>query len=132
MNGAVMKPYFYILLLPLLFGCNSKNVALEGLQANAKHFKDTANTEYLLTNDAIVYFTLKDNNLLLQLINKDVQSTNKIQSCTINKKEYPVTEDTTKEWDNNYIILLNKKLNKISIKCTLSNGSSIKKIIKRK
>lgn len=127
-----MKPYTYLLLLPLLVGCSSKDIALKTLEANAQQFSDTVNTEYLLTNTAIVYFTLKGNELHLQLINKDIQSDVKIQSCSVNHKEYPVIEDKTKKWDNNYIVTLDKSLNRVSVKCTLTSGDTIAKTIRRK
>jgi hypothetical protein len=125
-----MKYYHLLLLVPFFVACSSKNAALEHLENNAKKFKDISNTEYLLNDKEIAYFTLDKNRVTIQLINRDPFLDNKIKECTINNKKFAVTEDTQSKWDNNYIIELDKPLESAAIKCTLTDGSQIAKTIK--
>ena len=126
-----MKFYHLLVAIPLFVACSSKDEALNHLNQNAIKFKNFANTEYLLNDKEIVYFTLRDDSLKIQLINRDRESENKIVSCTINKKSYPISEDLQSSWNNNYIIALEKPLSRAKIKCKLSDGRTIKKSIKK-
>ena len=125
-----MKYYHLMILIPLFTACTSKNASLENLEANAKEFNDFSNSAYLIDDKEIVYFTLSGNQIEIQLINKDRLSENKIVACSVNKKPVAVTEDSSKNWDNNYIITLDKVVKKAKIECKLSDGSTIKKTVK--
>ncbi len=120
-----MKYYHLLLLIPFLIACSNKNPAMEHLEKNAQHFKDLSNTEYLMTQNEIAYFTLTDTMVHIQLINRDPSSDNNITNCTINKKSYDVVKDTQSSWNNNYIISLNKKIKSAKIICTLTDGTKI-------
>ena len=118
-----------MILIPLFTACTSKNPEMENLEANAQKYKDFSNTEYLLTDKEIAYFTLSNNQIQIQLINKDSLSENKIIDCTVNQKSVTVSEDNNSKWDNHYIITLPQKIKKADIKCTLTDGTVIQKSI---
>ena len=129
MNGDSMKSYRLMILIPLFAACTSHNASLENLEANAKEFNDFSNSAYLINDKEILFFTLSGNQIEIQLINKDRLSENKIVECSVNKKTVAVTEDSSKDWDNNYIITLDQAVKKAKIECKLSDGSTIKKTL---
>lgn len=102
---------------------------MEHLEANAKEFNDFSNSAYLIDDKEIVYFTLSDKKIQIQLINRDQLSENRIVECSVNKKPVTVTEDSSKDWDNNYIITLKRAVQKAKIQCKLSDGTTIQKTI---
>ncbi|HGZ69823.1 MAG TPA: hypothetical protein ENK74_00300, partial [Nitratifractor sp.] len=82
-----MKYYHLLLMVPFFVACSSKNAALDHLEGNAKKFKDLSNTEYLLSDKEIAYFTLTQDSVIIQLINRDPLLDNKIQECMVNSKK---------------------------------------------
>ncbi len=124
-----MKYYHLMILIPLFTACSSKNPGMEHLESNAQKYEEFSNTQYLLTDKEIAFFTLNNHQIKIQLINKDSLSENKIVSCSVNKKSVPVIEDNSSNWNNHYIITLSQKIKKANIECTLTDGTVIHKSI---
>jgi len=124
-----MKYYQLMILIPFLVACTSKNPGMEQLEANARNYNDLSNTAYLLNENEIAYFTLENKRIKIQLINKDRFSENKIVDCRVNNKHFPISEDSSKNWDNTYVIELDKAMKDAIIECKLGDGTAIKQTI---
>ena len=128
-----MKLLKYALIIPILIGCSSKNNSFEVLKANAKSYEEIANTEAYRSKDAIVFFTLKDRKLKIDLIDKRSENEElELLECKINKLRYlPIKDFKNQEIGKHYYIVLKKRDKRLKIKCKLNNNEVVKVSLKR-
>jgi len=132
-----MKLLKFALIVPILIGCSSKNNSIEVLKANAKSYKEVANTTAYRGDEAIIYFNIDNNRLNINLVDKNEVNeldTLSINECKVNKDIYTPIEDPqadSQEAGKHYYIDLNKDYKKLKIECKLSNGKVVKKSLKK-
>jgi len=126
-----MKLLKYALIIPIIYGCSSKNNSIEVLKANAKSYTEISNTVAYNSADAIVYFNIDKSILNINLIDKSDLDNLAITECKINKTTYIPTQIDTTEVGKHYTITLKSKKKSIKIKCKLNNNKVIKKSLKR-
>ncbi len=126
-----MKFLKYAIVIPILIGCNSNNNSIEILKKNAKSYEEISNTIAYRSKDAIVYFTLYDNYLKINLIDKSDDKELEINSCNINSKDVLLERVDNGNLGLTYKAEVMKNIKKFKIKCILNNGENIDKTIVR-
>lgn len=122
-----MKQLKYLLILPLLLGCNSKNNSIEVLKANAQNYSKTANTYAYKSKSIIGYFRLNKNKINIKIIEKNQNDNIDLTECKVSKTIYTPTQiDNPNDKGKFYTIILKKSYKNLYIKCKLSNNETIK------
>jgi len=126
-----MKILKYVLIVPILFGCNSKNNSIEVLKANAKSYTEVSNSAVYRSSDAIVYFTFKGNDLYINLIDKSDRDELSVVECSVENRVYTPIEISSQDVGRHYKLTIYSNKKRVSIECKLSNAQSIKKSLDR-
>jgi hypothetical protein len=129
--GDFMKLLKYALIIPIIYGCNSKNNSIEVLKTNAQSYINASNTVAANSTDEIVYFNIDNNTLNINLIEKSNQDELSITECKVNKVTYTPTKIDSADIGKHYTINLANSKKKLKIECRLSNDKVIKKSLTR-